>query len=1777
MPAKEKPERKREFVAPRTPIEEALVKIWEEVLRIKPVGVNDNFFQLAGESISAMQLLSRVHQATQVELSLLDFTQQPTVAGMVLAIMQHKKEKLEGQGLLPKIVPTTENRYLPFPLTDMQQAYWVGRNEFFEGGNVACHIYTEVQFDDLDLERLNLAWQRLINRHEMLRAVVLPVGQQQILAEVPPYEIEVLDLRGQSPQEVESQLETVRQSLSHQVLKTDQWPLFEIRASRLGDQAFRLHISLDLLIADVLSLEIINRELSQLYQNPDTPLTPLELSFRDYVLAEVAIQNSESYQGALDYWRNRLATLPSAPELSLQKNLGSISQPRFTRLSARLDPVNWLRLKNRSTQAGLTPAGILLAAFAEVLKVWSEKPQFTLNLTLFNRLPLHPQVNDIVGDFTSSILLEVDDSTQDTFEARAQRLQEQLWKDLDHRCVGGIQVLRELSRIQDRASGAVMPIAFTSTLTQGTLGQDLFTLGGLGEVVYNITQTPQVWLDHQVSEQKGALVFNWDVVEGLFSEGLLHDMFDAYCCLLQRLASDEESWQKTWPEMAQETVPSAQLEQRAVINATGAPISAGMLHTLFAEQVFQRPLHPSVVSHNRTLTYEELDRRSNWVGYQLRQIGARPNTLVAVVMEKGWEQVVAVLGVLKSGAAYLPIDPGLPKERLCYLLEHGEVELILTQSWLNEEVEWPESVQRLCVDDKDVEGLPDQSLNPVQSPEDLAYVIYTSGSTGLPKGVMINHRGAVNTIVDINQRFGVGPNDRVLALSSLSFDLSVYDIFGTLAAGGTIVIPKTSTANDPAHWVELITEEKVTIWNSVPALMEMFVEYAANRPEVLPCFLRLVLLSGDWIPVTLPDQIKGLVEGIQVISLGGATEASIWSILYPIETVAPAWKSIPYGKPMVNHRFYVLNEALEPCPEWVSGMIYIAGDGLAKGYWRDEEKTRSSFFDHPRTGERLYRTGDLGRYLPDGNIEFLGRKDFQVKIQGFRIELGEIEAALAQYPGLRAAVVTAVGEPQGNKRLVAYIVPEQKQDATISEPQNLTNEKDHQGNHQQEGIPLDPLERLKFEQRQPGLRQESERPYIQLTKPELDETLREKYAERRSYRKFLQQPIPLEQFSRFLNCLLQLEFEGLLLPKYRYASAGSLYPVQTYLYIKPDRVEGVSAGGYYYHPKEHRLVLLSANAHIERSIHELTNQSIFDESAFSLFLIGQLSAITPLYGEASMHYVTLEAGLMCQMLEMSAPACDIGLCQIGSLDFERIRHLFVLEESHVFLHCLFGGGIAANEARFQALLGDAGEYRSFLQLLQQGPAKEKHSTTIGIASSSISPLVQQSKTDGIDMDTLRSFLKEKLPDYMMPSTFVTLDTLPLTPNGKVDRKALPSPDAIRSARRLEKTDSSTLLSELNLQSAYVAPRDELEQTMVDIWQELLGIKQVGIHDNFFELGGHSLIAVRLFVQIEQRLGENLPLVTLFQAPTIEQLASILRGREASSPWSPLVPIQPNGSKPPFFCVHGDSGEVIYYADLARHLGPEQPFYGIQAPGLDGKQPPYDRIEDMATRYVREIRALQPEGPYLLGGRCFGGIVAFEMAQQLQAQGQEVALLAFLDAPCPPIKLEDYIHHGLFYQEYLFSFVRFCVGHLRNLWRLSFAERLAYVLERARIAWRLFSVATHLRAHLPSDIYLSRLLEANRQAMRSYIPQAYLGRITLFLCSEPLVESSRDPRLGWAQLAPGGLEVHGVTGTQDDVLREAHTLAEKLRGCIHRALSIKSGKQLESALPSSDFSNGRFQR
>jgi amino acid adenylation domain-containing protein len=1294
---------------------------------------------------------------------------------------------------LPRIRPRTAERYEPFPLNDIQQAYWVGRTGGVELGNVTTHAYVELEGSGVDVGRLSQALREVIARQDMLRALILPSGEQRILEEVPPYEIAVLDFSERSAAEAEAALAAVRAEMSHQVLALDQWPLFDIRATKLPGGRTRTHFSIDLIITDFGSLHVLMKEWAHYYDHPDQPLPPLDISFRDFILAEREIQHTELFKRSEKYWLDRLDTLPPRPQLPLAMNPMEIEKPRFTRRHFVLEAAKWRRLKERARRNDLTPSGLLLAAFAEVLELWSQSPRFAINLTQYNRLPLHPQVNDIIGNSISVVLLAVDNSSgEETFAERAARVQRQLWHDLDHTYMSGVRVIRELARKQGHTS-ALMPVVFTSILGLEAMGKGS-QASGFGEMIYTISQTPQVWLDHQVLEQEGALATSWDAVEDLFPAGVLDEMFAAYEGLLERLADDDETWR------AKQTLalPARQIAIRDAANATDAPLPEGMLHSALATHARTAGEQPAVLTSADALSYRELFERSNRLGRWLRQAGALPNRAVAIVAEKGCDQIVAVMGVLASGATYMPIDPGLPPRRLQSLLERGQVRIVLTQSHLDGRLEWPEGVERLSVDTCDL-AFDAGPLEPAQSQDDLAYVLFTSGSTGEPRGVMVEHRGPLNTAHFFNERFGVGANDRALALSALNFDLSVYDVFGMCAAGGAMVMPDAERVKDPAHWAELMAQHRVTVWNSVPTLMRMMVEYLSTEPDKVPPGLRLVILSGDWIPVGLPDRIKSLWPGVEVIGAGGPTETSVWNVHYPIEGVDPAWSSIPYGRPIANNRYHVMDERLRHRPEWVAGELTSEGAGVARGYWGDAEATAAKFVLDPATGRRLYKTGDLGRYLPDGTLEILGRVDFQVKIDGHRIELGEIEAALREHPAVREAVVSAVGEERGRRRLVAYVVAARPSADDSSE-------------------------RAQFKLDQHGLRPVSpDEAAVELPRRDFDDGRAAAWQARVSTRAFATTPAPLERLGRLLDCLEQMKRDDWPLPKRFYPSAGSLYPVQTYLHVKAGRVEGLEEGTYYYDPSAHRLIALTAGARIDAAVHVEHNRAMYERAAFSLFLVAQMDAVVPIYGKAlAEHFCLLEAGYMGQALMTGAQDAELGLCPIGALDYDAVRDHFRLGNGHTFVHSFVGG-----------VKGEAAPHDG-------GPSLEQE---------------------------LRNLVRDRLPEYMAPSVYMFLDALPLNANNKVDRGALPDPSNTAAAASVET----------------VAPRTGIERDLAAIVGEVLGVDSVGVHHTFFDLGGTSVDLVKIHNKIKERLARDVRIVDLFRRPTVSLLAEYLaEGEDAQT-------------------------------------------------------------------------------------------------------------------------------------------------------------------------------------------------------------------------------------------------------------------------------------------------------
>jgi len=857
------------------------------------------------------------------------------------------------------------------------------------------------------------------------------------------------------------------------------------------------------------------------------------------------------------------------------------------------------------------------------------------------------------------------------------------------------------------------------------------------------------------------------------------------------------------------------------------------VHQLVEHQAERTPSATAVRCSGQALSYRDLNSRANQVACYLSKLGVGPDVPVGIFLDRSLNLAITLLAVLKSGGTCVPLDPQYPGERLAFMLEDAQVAVLVTDENLLGKIDRVTG-HTVCLgrDWEAIQRERNQIPRAEVAPEDLAYIVYTSGSTGKPRGVQLPHRGLVNHHVAATKIYGLQPSDLVLQFSSISFDISIEEIFPTWVAGGTVVFRTDETPLAASGFLRWIGEQRITVLNLPTAYWhELVHELSESSTASLPGSLRMVIVGGEKASSTAFSSWLRVSRGkVRWVNTYGPTEASVIATAHEPQISAPEQvpASLPIGRPIANTQIYLLDRDLNPVPVGAEGELHIGGEGVARGYLNRPEMTAEKFIADPfstRPGARLYKTGDLARYLPSGEIEFVGRRDFQVKIRGFRVELGEIEAVLATHPGIRDVVVVAIVDSSGDKRLLAYVVP------------------------------VDPSET-------------DNRPW-------------------------------------------------------------------------------------------------------------------------------------------------------------------------------------------------------------------------------------------------------------------RSFLEERLPDYMVPSLFVTVEALPLTPNGKVDRRAL---------------EKRPVTQPLIPRTSNTAASDPIQKRLIKIWESVLGIDSIGLQDNFWELGGHSLLAARLTQLIENTFGKRLTLVALIEAPTVEQLALIIKGGDKAPSWSCLVPLQPGTStKQPFFCIHGVGGNSVGFRDLANFVGADQPFYGVQAQGLDGQLPCLTRVEEMAALYLKEIKNVQPAGPYYLGGFSFGGWIAYEMAQQLQAQGEEVGLIALFDTY--PFRLKP------------------VTSSLLSFFRIPTQQQLMYVLPktirkgiRRRIVW----------VGLPRAI--KNVLRACYEAERQYQLRPYSGQVTLFRATEALTPEN-DPHARWRELAKGGVEIQEIEGHHADIIVEPQVriTAQKLRACLERAQreysASRSDKQL----------------
>ncbi|MER5363289.1 amino acid adenylation domain-containing protein, partial [Streptomyces sp. NPDC002785] len=1149
-------------------------------------------------------------------------------------------------------------------------------------------------------------------------------------------------------------------------------------------------------------------------------------------------------------------------------------------------------------------------------------------------------------------------------------------------------------------------------------------------------------------------------------------------------------------------------------NDTAHGVPAETLPDLLRSQAQRSPAAVAVLFHDTEadtgqdrveLTYAQLDARANRLARLLISQGVGPETLVAVCMERSADLIVALLAVLKAGGAYVPIDPEYPADRIAYVLDDARPAAVLTTRATDAALATGDGTARIVADDPRtvcaLAGLESGAIDGSERRGELlpahpAYVIYTSGSTGRPKGVCVPHRAVTNFVTAMGDRFALDARDRLLAVTTVAFDIHVLEIYVPLLAGAGVAVATRSAVRDPRALAALIGDLDVTIMQATPSLWQALLDEHADAVRDVR-----ILAGGEALPPALADRMRE--TSARVTNLYGPTEATVWATTADL---APDDRGsvVPIGHPLWNTRAYVLDAALQPVPVGVAGELYLAGEQLARGYLGRPGLTAERFVACPfgAKGERMYRTGDLVRRSADGGLEYVTRVDEQVKIRGFRIELGEIEAGLEAHDGVARAAAVARDDGHGSQQLVAYVVPAsgtevRNQEHEVRQVEDWRNVYDSLYREMAPDVEAElgedfavwtsaydgsriPLEYMRewrsgivdrvmdlkprrvlelgvgnglllahlaprceaywgtdfsaeaIDALRRGVRQRPDlRDRVQLLTQAADVTdgLPRDYFDTIVINSVVQYFPNADYLVEVLNNAVDLLAPGgrvfvgdvrnlrlhrclataIALHRHEPESgvdgvrraAEQMVATEKELVVDPDFF--ASLGGASQELADAEILVKRGVHHHEMSRHRydvvLRKKPCVPAAAGAQEMVRWGVDVTGLDDLAE----RLRAGRSAALRVTRVP--QLGLA--GEL--AALRAVDAGEDLDVVLAALKSGGAgpaAADDRVLNAedlyLLGERLGYRTTVTLnggaddgsmdaVFEAPASgaERPGGAVsvyrpsgpvppGLVSYTNNPLARNE--GGTLAVALRDHLRDRLPEYMVPSAFVVLDALPQTANGKLDRRALPAPGpAVAAPGR--------------------APESVQEEMLCGVFAEVLGLPQVGVDDNFFELGGHSLLGVRLAGRIQSVLGVEVSIRTLFEAPTVDALARRLADTGLTQETlGVLLPIRTRGSRAPYFLVHPAGGASWCYAPLARFTPPDQPLYAIQARGL-GPVPEElpCSVRDMAADYVERIRTVQKSGPYHLLGWSFGGIVAHEMAVRLQAEGHEVASLVIMDA------------------------------------------------------------------------------------------------------------------------------------------------------------------------------------
>ncbi|MFN7216594.1 amino acid adenylation domain-containing protein, partial [Microcystis sp.] len=1021
--------RRDQYVAPRNGIEEMLVQIWTEILKIEQVGIYDNFFEIGGHSLLATQLVSRVRSLFKIELPLRSLFAAATVAELAHLIGQLQQQNLTLT--VPPILPRTKDTELP--LSFAQQRLWF--LDQLQPNSALYNIPMVLYFrGNLNQKALEQSLREICDRHKVLRTNFVTInGQPTQIIQTTRETISVVDLQDLPIQEQAEKTQQLKQKQATQTFDLAKESLIRITLVVLSETEHLLLVCMHHIISDGWSIEVFIHELTSLYnayvQNQPANLAPLPIQYADFAVWQKQWLQGDVLQTQLNYWQNQLTAAPPLLSLPTDHPRPAVQSFVGTQQEFSLSPKLSQALTELSRQQGVTLFMTLLAAFDALLYRYTGSSDILVGTPIANRN--RGEIEGLIGFFVNTLVMRTDLSDNPSFSQLLTRVREVTMDAYAHQDLPFEMLVEALQPERDLSHTPLFQVAF---VLQNTPKSEIAMTGLTVTDLPPENTTAKFDLTLAMVNTDDGLKGVWEYNTDLFESSTIERLSGHFLNLLGGIAANPQVRISQLPLLTESETNQLLIEWN---NTQVDYPEYKCIHQLFEEQVKRTPDAIAVVCSQQQLTYNELNNRANQLAHYLRKLGVKPEELVGICLERSLEMIVGLLGILKAGGAYLPLDPDYPSERLQFAIADAQLSLLLTQEGLIDKL--PEHQARLILLDRFTEEINQNSqdnLTGVVTANNLANLIYTSGSTGKPKGVMVEHRGLFNLAQAQIKTFNLQSNSRILQFASLNFDASIWEIIMAIGAGATLYLDTKDALMPGLPLMGRLKDYGITHITLPPSAL------AALPLEEIP-ELQTIIVGGE---ACSEELIKQWARGRNFFNAYGPTETSVCAT---VEKWTDATEKITIGRPITNTQVYILDSHLQPVPIGVPGELHIGGMGLAKGYLNRPELTQEKFIPNPfekdevipptplnkggNEPSKLYKTGDLARYLPDGKIEYLGRIDNQVKLRGFRIELGEIEALLNQNEAVQSSCVIVREDNLGDKRLVAYVVTQPEINLTINE------------------------------------------------------------------------------------------------------------------------------------------------------------------------------------------------------------------------------------------------------------------------------------------------------------------------------------------------------------------------------------------------------------------------------------------------------------------------------------------------------------------------------------------------------------------------------------------------------------------------------------------------------------------------------------------------------------------------------------------------------------------------